>query len=113
MPTRHHGLFSRGMPRDHNAKAACYIYGANEEGVDTGIHIEGEGVLFLGKTALKELTEAYGWSIEESDTLAPRVAALEQEVAFLERERDDFKRRAEALEEILQVAREVAEEVGE
>lgn len=113
MAIREHGLFSQGVPRDHNAKAACYLYGSNEPGIDTGVIIEGEGVLFIGETALREMAEVAGWSFEESDLLEPRVKELEEEVTFLQRERDDAVERAQNLEEVLNVAREIASELEE
>jgi hypothetical protein len=81
---RTHGLFSRTMPSWQHAKSADYIYGANEEGIDTGIIIEGEGTLFLGKTSLQEMAEVMGWEVRTGWQELER--DYQETIAYLEHE---------------------------
>jgi hypothetical protein len=78
MATRSHGLF-RAVPHPAGdvAHGGCYIYGGGGPGVDTGVLIDFEGTLFLGNTAIRELAEVAGMSVNEEG------AALERENAFL------------------------------
>ena len=84
MATRHHALFTKSQPARHTAKESDYIYGKTEEGIDTGVHIEGEGVLFIGKTALREMGEVMGWSFIEDGQ------GLEEEIAHLVHENEQL-----------------------
>jgi hypothetical protein len=71
MTVRTHGLFQKTMPSYVHAKGSDYIYGRNEVGIDTGVLIEGEGTLFLGRVALQEMGEVMGWTfVEDADEIA-------------------------------------------
>lgn len=97
--TRQHGLFSKTMPTWVHAKAACYVYETNTEGVDFGIIIEGEGTLFLSKQAIREAAEVVGL------TMIDGVQELEEDLAYAEHDRDAWKAKYEALREGLDAAR--------
>jgi hypothetical protein len=86
MPIRENGIFRRTVPSYHNAREACYIYGANTVGIDTGVIIEGEGVLFIGEAALIEMAEVMGWEVRTDWQAEKR--DLEAALAFAEHERD-------------------------
>lgn len=77
---RSNGLFIKTVPQYTHAKASCYVYEMAEEGIDTGILIEGEGGLFIGRTALLEMAGVMGWSVNEEG------AQLEADNAFKQRE---------------------------
>jgi hypothetical protein len=97
MAIRHHGLFRRGTPNYANAKAACYVYGTNTEGVDTGVFIEGEGVLFLSRLAVVEMAEVLGLSFnEEGQRLEEENAHLQHELSVVREERDAARSDLEA-----------------
>jgi len=91
MAIRQHGLFSRTFPGWIHAKSACYVYESNEEGIDTGIIIEGEGTLFLGRVAIQEMAEVYGFSIGEDGQ------KLEEENAHLIHENNTLREQVRAL----------------
>lgn len=82
MATRQHGLFRAvDRPSGDVAKGGCYIYGSAGHGVDTGVLIDFEGTLFLSDTAIKELAEVAGFSVnEEGQELETRNAELERDL---------------------------------
>jgi len=92
MTVRRHALFAAGVPTYTNAKSSCYVYGTTSEGIDTGVFIEGEGVLFLGRTAVIEMAEVLGLSFNEEGAqleldnahLTHQVELLEARIAELE-----------------------------
>jgi hypothetical protein len=83
------------MPGYHNAQGGCYIYGSNQEGIDTGVIIEGEGVLFLSATALLEMAEVMGWDVRTDWEAEKR--ALQEALAYAEHERDQAQTEAKEL----------------
>ena len=92
---RTHGLFRRALPQYHNAKQGCYVYESNTEGIDTGVIIEGEGVLFLSAAAIIEMAEVMGWDVR-TDWQSER-AQLEASLAYAEHERDQARIENEGL----------------
>jgi hypothetical protein len=90
-----HGLFTKTTPSSVHAQEGDYIYGANEVGIDTGVIIVGEGTLFIGQTALREMLEVMGWNItvDRDDTLIQ----LQKDLAFTEAERDRLAKENEEL----------------
>lgn len=97
--TRKHGLFQLGRPSWPHAKSACYVYETQEEGVDTGIVIEGEGVLFLSTVAIREMAEVAGLTMVDGAT------ALEAELAYAQHDAAAWRERYETLAEGLTEAR--------
>jgi hypothetical protein len=66
------------------AKGGCYLNGSATAGVDTGVNIDFEGTLFLSNSAIKELAEVAGFSVnEEGIELERRNAELEHEIEEL------------------------------
>jgi hypothetical protein len=86
MATRSHGLF-RQVPRPaaDAAKGGCYVYGTTGPGVDTGVLIDFEGTLYLSNTAIIEMAEVAGFSLNEDG------AQLEVRNAFLEHENEKLR----------------------
>lgn len=95
MPVRTHGLFTKTMPTYVHANGADYIYGRNEEGIDTGVLIQGEGTLFIGQVALREMGEVMGWTfVEDADALERK---YQEDLAWVQEENERLKRENEAL----------------
>jgi hypothetical protein len=89
-----HGMFRRTLPGAVNAKGACYIYGSADEGIDTSVFIEGEGVLFIGRVALEEMAAVMGYTLHEE----ARTVQLEEDNAFLQHRIDELEEQVAALE---------------
>lgn len=97
MATRKHALFRACTPGHVNARASCYIYGTTSPGIDTGVTIVGEGVLFLSRTAVIEMAEVLGLSFTAEGR------QLEEENAYLAQEALLLKERVKGLESDLRV----------
>lgn len=92
-------LFTIARPGYQHAKGGCYVYGSTDEGVDMGVDIVGEGALFLSKQAILEAAGVAGFDFTEN------VAQLEEENAYLTRERDEWRQKYADLREGLSAAR--------
>jgi hypothetical protein len=92
MAQRTHGLF-RAVEHPNNdvARGGCFVYGSAGPGVDTGVLIDFEGTLFLGNTAIRELAEVAGYSVNvEGAQLEVENAHLQHTIDELTAERDQL-----------------------
>jgi hypothetical protein len=111
MPIRENGIFRRQMPGYHNAREGCYIYGANTVGIDTGVIIEGEGVLFLGEAAIIEMAEVMGFEVRTDWQAEKR--ELEERLAYAEHEAEEARLEAAGYKEDLEAfGRALAKQAG-
>lgn len=94
-----HGLFRATSPGYQHAKGSCYVYGTTDPGVDTGIVIEGEGVLFIGRVALVEMGKVLGLLFpEDAEALLEESVRLETDNAYLQDENARLAEHVVALE---------------
>lgn len=99
MATRKHGLYRRlDHPAQDAAKAACYLTGSSGPCVDTGVLIEFEGTLTISLSALKELAEVAGFSVnEEGEQQEAEIEWLHKTVTDLEAKITDLEEQLEAV----------------
>lgn len=95
MAKRTNGLFTETAPGFHHAKGSCYVYGTADVGVDMGVIIEGEGVLFLSRLAIVEAAQTLGLVYAEDSQ------AIEEENAHLQHEIGKLRERLELAEDAL------------
>lgn len=84
-----------------DAKASCYIYGTPGPGVRS-VHIEGEGLLFLSDTAIREMAQVAGFEVDDSRKV--ELEALREDYALLIEERDALADELLKYREVLSVA---------
>lgn len=93
MALREHAIYRRlETPAGDAAQGGCYLTRDTGPCVDTGALIYGEGTLTISLTALRELAEVAGWSVnEEAAELEKRNAELERENEQLKAEIEDMR----------------------
>ena len=63
---RSNGMFTKmDQPNWRHARNRDYISGMATAGIDTGVIIEGEGILFIGRASLLEMAGVMGWHFIE------------------------------------------------
>jgi hypothetical protein len=92
MATRDHGLFRRlDRPAPDAAEGGCFIYHTQDACIDTGILVFGAGTLTLSCTAIKEMAEVAGFTVD-AEGIEHEIQLAEQArtIELLTAERDEL-----------------------